>query len=636
MSSLLQCPSKLLFPFHHPYSNSTPGLLHLRRQTVPIFCAKRTGKQRYPSEKKKLKLKQKEALSSVTDKFQGIWRLSKLAVSVKNDPGKDFLHIHVGLLQEIAIVLEFPVASLLPEEAFSVVRKSFDARKILKEAKFVYTVDMDVSKLLSLEPRTWDFISRLEPKVGLIEHMPCERISRDLTSIIRDFKDSNGALSREQGHNIDSGESHKCSMGGAGTWSDGKLVTRIGRNGDCVLTIMNTLVHFGAPKSILVDGKPHLGTDRLVPLLRNFRQHLQSLGVDIRFGMRVDDLLIQNGHVVGVEVSDSTNKLKSDCKKLGFDAVILAVGHSARDIYQMLLSHNVDLIPKDFAVGLRVEHPQELINNIQYSALANEVCSGRGKVPVADYKVVQYVNDKDKNSPLKSESTNHSCYSFCMCPGGQVVLTSTSPSEICINGMSFSRRASRWANAALVVTVSTKDFDALNFHGPLAGVEFQREFERRAAIMGGGNFVVPVQTVSGFMDNKVSVTSMPSSSYRLGVKAASLHELFPIYMTDALRYSIAMFDKELPGFISKEALLHGVETRTSSPIQIPRDSDTYESMSLRGLYPVGEGAGYAGGIVSAAVDGMYSGFSVAQKLGLFHGNIESILGKAQSAGMVKY
>ncbi|PPS14395.1 hypothetical protein GOBAR_AA06185 [Gossypium barbadense] len=269
-----------------------------------------------------------------------------------------------------------------------------------------------------------------------------------------------------------------------------------------------------------------------------------------------------------------------------------------------------------------------------YSALANEVCSGRGKVPVADYKVVQYVNDKDKNSPLKSESTNRSCYSFCMCPGGQVVLTSTSPSEICINGMSFSRRASRWANAALVVTVSTKDFNALNFHGPLAGVEFQREFERRAAIMGGGNFVVPVQTVSDFLDNKVSVTSMPSSSYRLGVKAASLHELFPIYMTDALRYSIAMFDKELPGFISKEALLHGVETRTSSPIQIPRDTDTYESMSLRGLYPVGEGAGYAGGIVSAAVDGMYSGFSVAQKLGLFHGDIESVLGKAQSAGMM--
>ncbi|KAK8991197.1 hypothetical protein V6N11_062218 [Hibiscus sabdariffa] len=702
MSSLLQCSSKLLFPLRHPHSNSllpysTPRPIHPRCQPLRILCAKRTGKQRYPSEKKKLKLRKKEALSSVTNKFEGIWRLSKLAVPVQNDPGKDFLQIHIGLLQEIAKVIKFPVASMLPEEAFSVVRKSFDARKILKEAKFVYTVDMDVSKLLSLEPRTWDFINRLEPKVGLIEHMPSEKFSRDLTSLVHHIKDSNGTLPREQEHGIDSGESHKCSTarkpriavvgsgpsglfaslvlaefgadvtliergqavekrgrdigalvvrrilesesnfcfgeGGAGTWSDGKLVTRIGRNSDCVLTIMNTLVQFGAPKSILVNGKPHLGTDRLIPLLRNFRQHLQSLGVEIKFGTRVDDLLIQNGHVVGVEVSDSTTKLQSDCKKLGFDAVILAVGHSARDIYQMLLSHNVDLVPKDFAVGLRVEHPQELINNIQYSALANEICRGRGKVPVADYKVVRYVNDKDENSPLKSESTSRSCYSFCMCPGGQVVLTSTSPSEICINGMSFSRRASKWANAALVVTVSTKDFDALNFHGPLAGVEFQKEFERRAAMMGGGNFVVPVQTVTDFMENKISVTSMPPSSYRLGVKAASLHELFPSYMTDALRHSLSMFDKELPGFISKEALLHGVETRTSSPIQIPRDSDTYESLSLRGLYPVGEGAGYAGGIVSAAVDGMYTGFSVAKQFNLFQGDIESVLGKAQNAGV---
>ncbi|KAK6236014.1 hypothetical protein SCA6_011351 [Theobroma cacao] len=706
MSSPLQCPSKLLFPLPHPYCNSvlpypTPRLLYPRRQTVRIICAKRRGKQRYPSEKKKLKLKQKEVVSSVSNKFEGIWRLSKLAVSVQNDPGKDFLEVHNGLLQEIAKVLEFPVASMLPAEAFSVVRKSFDARKILKEAKFVYTVDMDVRKLLSLEPRTWDFISRLEPKVGLIEHMPHERSSHDLTSIVRDFKDSNDdTLAREHRHNIDSSVSLKCSParkpkiavvgsgpsglfaslvlaefgadvtliergqtverrgrdigalvvrrilesesnfcfgeGGAGTWSDGKLVTRIGRNSGSVLAIMNTLVHFGAPKNILVDGKPHLGTDRLVPLLRNFRQHLQSLGVTIKFGTRVDDLLIQNGHVMGVEVSDSTNKLQLDCKRLGFDAVILAVGHSARDIYQMLLSHNLDLVPKDFAVGFRVEHPQELINSIQYSGLANEVCRGRGKVPVADYKVVQYVSNEDEHSPFKLESTSRSCYSFCMCPGGQVVLTSTSPSEICINGMSFSRRSSRWANAALVVTVSTKDFDALNFHGPLAGVKFQREFERRAALMGGGNFVVPVQTVPDFMENKVSVTSMPPSSYRLGVKAASLHELFPMYMTDAIRYSISMFDKELPGFISKEALLHGVETRTSSPIQIPRHSDTYESMSLRGLYPVGEGAGYAGGIVSAAVDGMYTGFAVAKNFDLFHGDIESVLGKAQGAGFVKY
>ncbi|GKV42100.1 hypothetical protein SLEP1_g49542 [Rubroshorea leprosula] len=684
-----------------PLSNHIPA--YPRRQLLRIFCAKRTGKRRYPSEKKKLKLKQKEALRTVDNKFEGVWRLSKLAVSVHNDPGKDFLEVHDGLLQEIAKVLKFPVASMLPPEAFSIVRKSFDARKMLKEPKFVYTVDMDVSKLLTLEPRTWDFISRLEPKLGLVDHMPCERVCCDLFSMIRKHKRNNDCTSsggQEEKISSSSGYLYKLSTirkpkiavvgagpsglfaslvlaefgadvtliergqaveqrgrdigalvvrrilesesnfcfgeGGAGAWSDGKLVTRIGRNSDSVLAIMNTLVHFGAPKKILVDGKPHLGTDRLIPLLRNFRQHLQTLGVTIMFGKRVDDLLIQDGCVVGVRASDSRDKLKLGCHTLEFDAVILAVGHSARDIYQMLLAHNMDLIPKDFAVGLRVEHPQDLINSIQYSGLANEVRSGRGKVPVADYKVAQYGIDEHENSTCKLVTSNRSCYSFCMCPGGQVVLTSTNPSELCINGMSFSRRSSRWANAALVVTVSTKDFDALNFHGPLAGVEFQREFEQRAAMMGGGNFVVPVQTVSDFMESKLSVTSLPPSSYRLGVKAASLHQLFPSYMTDALRHSISMFDRELPGFISKEALLHGVETRTSSPIQIPRRSDTYESISLRGLYPTGEGAGYAGGIVSAAVDGMHTGFVVAKQFDLFHGDIESILGKALGTGFVKY
>lgn len=421
-----------------------------------------------------------------------------------------------------------------------------------------------------------------------------------------------------------------------GTWSDGKLVTRIGRNSGSVLAVLKTLVQFGAPKSILIDGKPHLGTDRLVPLLRNFRQHLQSLGVSIKFGTRVDDLLVEDSHVVGVRVSDSRDRARSDCQKLRYDAVILAVGHSARDIYEMLLTHNVDLVPKDFAVGLRIEHPQELINSIQYSGLANEVQRGRGKVPVAEYKVVRYVKSEDGDSSHHQADVNRSCYSFCMCPGGQVVLTSTDPSELCINGMSFSRRSSRWANAALVVTVSSKDFDLLNFHGPLAGLGFQREFERRAAIMGGGNFVLPVQRVTDFLENKLSVASVPPSSYRLGVKAANLHELFPTHVTDALKYSIAMFEKELPGFISKEALLHGVETRTSSPLQIPRSMDTYESTSLKGLYPVGEGAGYAGGIVSAAVDGTFAGFAVAKNFNLFHGSLESVLGKTQGFGISKY
>nr|POF07966.1 uncharacterized protein CFP56_45264 [Quercus suber] len=611
---------------HHPPNPNRglpfpiPRLPYSRSQTPRILCAKRTGKQRYPSEKKKLKQKRKQTLTltTVDNKFEGVWRLSKLGVPIHSDPGKDFLGVSPGLLQEIAKVIEFPM---------------------LKEPKFVYTVDMDVSKLLSLEPRTWDFISRLEPKLGLIEHIPNERASGDLISIIHDSKKNpKDIVTTENGHNIYSGSPYstkgKQFLLWGGTWSDGKLVTRIGRNSGSVQAVMKTLVHFGAPKNILIDGKPHLGTDRLIPLLRNFRQHLQGLGVTIKFGTRVDDLLVEDGHVVGVRVSDSRDKLQFNSQKLGYDGVVLAVGHSARDIYQMLLSHNMVLVPKDFAVGLRIEHPQELINRIQYSALATEVYKGRGKVPVADYKVVNYINGEDGGPSSNSGATGRNCYSFCMCPGGQVVLTSTNPSELCVNGMSFSRRASKWANAALVATVSTKDFETLGCGGPLAGVEFQMEFERKAAIMGGGNFVVPVQTVTDFMENRLSVTSVPPSSYRLGVKAANLHELFPIHITEALQHSISTFDKELPGFITSEALLHGVETRTSSPIQIPRNTDTYESTSLKGLYPVGEGAGYAGGIVSAAVDGMFAGFAVARNFNLLDSCIEYSLGKAQSAGVV--
>ncbi|KAJ8750808.1 hypothetical protein K2173_015989 [Erythroxylum novogranatense] len=682
----------------------TPRHQYPRLQTLQILCAtKRTGKRRYPSEKKKLKLKHKEALGDVKNKLEGFWRLSKLAVPVQEDPGKDFLGVSDGLLLAIAKAIKFPVASMLPQEAFTVIRKSFDARKILKEPNFVYTVDMNVSELVSLEPRTREFISDLEPKIGLIEHLPEQRVSGNLIDVIHEYKKvPRETTSDGGGDNVCSGsmgsykytttskpkvavvgsgpsglfaalvlselgaevsliergqpvekrgrdigalivrrklelESNFCfGEGGAGTWSDGKLVTRIGRNSDSVLSVMKTLVHFGAPRGILIDGKPHLGTDRLVPLLRNFRKHLQNLGVSIKFGTRVDDLVVRNENVVGVKVSDSSDKLKLNSQNLPCDAVVLAVGHSARDIYQMLLSHDIDLVPKDFAVGLRIEHPQELINSIQYSGLAAEIHSGRGKVPVADYKVVKYLSGEDGDKSLITGAKGRSCYSFCMCPGGQVVLTSTDPSELCINGMSFSRRASKWANAALVVTVSTLDFNLLNIYGPLAGVQFQREFEQKAAVMGGGNFVVPVQTVTNFLDNKQSATSLPPSSYRLGVKAANLHELFPEHITDALKHSILMFEKELPGFISKDGLLHGVETRTSSPVQIPRSTETYESSSLKGLYPIGEGAGYAGGIVSAAVDGMHAGLAVAKKFNLFPDGIESVLGRGHDAEFVKY
>ncbi|KAG0518076.1 hypothetical protein BDA96_09G144500 [Sorghum bicolor] len=668
-----------------------------------VRCAKRTGKRRYPSEKKRLNRRQQELLRQAAPeegskgRESGYWRLSKLAVPARDDPGKDFTSISLPLLQAIAKAIKFPVPSMLPDEAFTVIRKSFDARKVLKEPQFTYIVDMDVKKILDIEPRAWDFIARLEPKLGAVEYMPGEKSAADLVSMLNvNNKGSNNVLGIRDTHSdmiyhqqkkprvavIGSGpsglfaslvlgelgaevtllergqpveqrgrdigalavrrilqsESNFCfGEGGAGTWSDGKLMTRIGRNTDGVQAVMKTFVHFGAPPNILVDGKPHLGTDKLVPLLRNFRHHLRELGVTIRFNARVDDLIVEDGQVKGIVVSDAELRPGSASQKLAFDAVVLAVGHSARDTYSMLWQHNVDMSPKSFAVGLRIEHPQELINSIQYSELAAEVQRGRGRIPVADYKIAKSVGERDTENELGIAEPSRSCYSFCMCPGGQVVPTSTNPSELCINGMSFSRRASKWANSALVVTVSSQDFKPFQSHGPLAGVEFQREFERRAAMMGGGNFVVPAQCVTDFISNRLSVTTLPPSSYRLGVRPSNLHELFPPYITEALQQSIIMIDREMPGFVSSKALLHGVETRTSSPLQISRHGETYESTSLRGLYPIGEGAGYAGGILSAAVDGMYCGFALAKQLSLFHGDIESFLGKAQKqTGFVKY
>ncbi|XP_008808580.2 uncharacterized protein Cbei_0202 isoform X2 [Phoenix dactylifera] len=676
----VKCPLLPLYPSRPnacPSFNAPKPLLSPRR-SLAIRCAKRTGKQRYPSEKKKLRMMNETLLQNdIKNRAEGFWRLSKLGVPAHKDPGKDFIGVSLPLLEAIAKVLEFPVAAMLPQEAFSIVRKSFDARKVLKEPQFVYTVDMDVKKLLNLEPRTWDFIYRLESKLGVIEYMPKEDIPADLIRILHDCKQMHNGLKLEERQDTHSKDSNKLPLlkrpkvsvigsGPSGLFASlvlgelgaevtlierGQAVEQRGRDigalvvrrvlqsesNFCFGEVMKTLVQFGAPPNILVDGKPHLGTNRLVPLLRNFRQHLKELGVDIKFGTRLNDLIVQNKQVLGVKVCDARHGPGYDDKKLSCDAVVLAVGHSARDVYPMLLEHNVDLVPKNFAVGLRIEHPQELINSIQYSALAAEVHEGRGRIPVADYKVVKYISGENDGVSSGSEEVIRSCYSFCMCPGGQVVLTSTNPSELCVNGMSFSRRSSRWANAALVVTVSSNDFDSFRSYGALAGVEFQREFERRAALMGGGNFVVPVQAVTDFLENKLSVTSLPPSSYRLGVQASNLHELFPSHITQAFKHAILKFDKELPGFISRDALLHGVETRTSSPVQILRHADTYESTSLKGLYPIGEGAGYAGGIVSAAVDGMYCGFAVAKSLGLYQGDIESILGKAQkNTGFVKY
>ncbi|KAL3821813.1 hypothetical protein ACHAXA_003315 [Cyclostephanos tholiformis] len=454
--------------------------------------------------------------------------------------------------------------------------------------------------------------------------------------------------------------------GGAGTWSDGKLTTRIGRNSGPVRFVLETLVKYGAPEKILVEGSPHLGTDNLVRLLRNMRTDLRSMGGEIHFGSRADKFHIKDGTIEGVGVTctsvnerarannsggreNSTSQRESNKIYFSGDAVVLATGHSARDVYYELHESGVKLEAKGFAVGFRVEHPQRLINEIQYgkdwgsrvitnristdsvnaeyfAKDANHSNSHEGFLPVANYRLAT-------NEAFDGIS-NRGAYSFCQCPGGQIVPSSTEKGELCINGMSFSKRDSLWANSALVVTVSPNDsiLEPWSAHGCLAGLEFQRDMERKAFMLGGGDMRAPVQRLTDFVDGKLS-ESVPSSSYRLGVKSAECHNIYPAPLYHAMKNAIVTtFDKQMPGFLCDEALLHGVETRTSSPVRVLRDSTTLQAIGVDNLFPSGEGAGFAGGIVSAAVDGLFVAEAIKAKF--YANNSESIffVGSTASVG----
>ncbi|KAL7577079.1 hypothetical protein ACA910_006818 [Epithemia clementina (nom. ined.)] len=469
--------------------------------------------------------------------------------------------------------------------------------------------------------------------------------------------------------------------GGAGTWSDGKLTTRIGRNSGSVRRVLSTLVRYGAPSSILTEGAPHLGTDNLVKILRHLRQSIIQRGGQVWFGTQMTRLVYDNdikNKVVGVEYKHTEKEQQDQHQEnvglLHGDAVVLATGHSARDVYEILAetsSGAVTLESKGFAVGFRIEHPQSIVNQLQYgtewgpsvrtgktttdtlnekhfSSLLSSLSSSAS--PLSSSQQVpedsrRHENDTSENPherlPVPSYrlatdqawdgSRHRGVYSFCMCPGGQIVPSSTDPTELCVNGMSFSRRDSQWANSALVVAIGPDDPILEPYrakHGALAGLAFQRDMERRAAAMGsasdeGGqgtdhDLTVPVQRVTDFLQQRVSA-SIPSSSYRLGVRSAPCHDIYPPAITSALCDALVnSFNTTLPGFVCQEALLHGVETRTSSPVRIARDKDTLQATGVEGLFPAGEGAGFAGGIVSAAVDGLSVGQAIVDQLQLSH------------------
>ena len=485
---------------------------------------------------------------------------------------------------------------------FVIIRKSTDARR-KSNILAVYTVDVrvenesDVLCRFSRDIRisaTPDLSYRM-PAVGnmrclrpvVVGSGPCGLFAalilaqlgfkplliergKDVKSRIRDVRNfwRNGQLDPES--NVQFGE------GGAGTFSDGKLTTQIKDKHNRSRKVLEEFVKAGAPEEILYQAKPHIGTDNLVRVVKNLRGEIISLGGQVRFGTKLTGIKIRSGKVAGVIVNDSEN--------IGTETIVLALGHSARDTFEMLHRLDIPIEAKPFSIGVRIEHPQEMIDKAQYG----RPVSGSVLGP-ADYKLVHH------------SGNGRSAYTFCMCPGGAVIACSSEAGSVVTNGMSFYSRNHPNANSALLVGVGPRDFTG---KGPLAGITFQRQWERKAFEAGGNNYFAPVQLVGDFLAGRPSHSpGRVVPTYRPGTTPCDLEECLPGFVVETLRLAIPQMDKKLKGFSSNDAVMTAVESRSSSPIRIIRDG-TFQSPAFEGLYPAGEGAGYAGGIISSAVDGI--------------------------------
>jgi len=510
------------------------------------------------------------------------------------DPDEEESSLRLRVAQKLGI-RESEISSL------ALVRKGVDARK-KGRIKLVYTVEFalrDESKLVSggdlsrVEQQGAPQFPKLAKAPGIVivgmgpaglfaalrlaeygltgvvleRGRNVDERARDVSRFWRD-----GTLNDES--NVQFGE------GGAGTFSDGKLTTRV-KDANCAW-VMKKLVGFGAPPEIIYAAKPHIGTDRLREVVRGIRGRLIQAGFEILFENRLSGIQVRDGKLSGIVVNGESERA---CATL-----VLAPGHSARDTYLMLHEAGVAMEQKSFAVGLRVEHPQALINAIQYGE------KGHQSLPPAEYA-----------QAYNNEKTGRSAYSFCMCPGGEVVAAASEAGGVVVNGMSGYRRNSPNANSALVATVGAADFADVS---PLAGIAFQRELERRAFRAGGGGYLAPAQSLLGFLGKGCGKLS---SSYRPGVTESDLSALLPEGVVSTLKEGILFFERRMRGFVSAEATLTGVETRTSAPLRILRGADL-QSISHGGLYPTGEGAGYAGGIMSAALDGIRVADAIAERL----------------------
>lgn len=376
-------------------------------------------------------------------------------------------------------------------------------------------------------------------------------------------------------------ESNYCfGEGGAGTYSDGKLYTRSKKRGD-IRKILEVMVAHGARQDILFDAHPHIGTNKLPKLVSALRQTILDHGGEVRFDSKVTDFILAGDVMKGVVLATG--------EQVKGEAVILATGHSARDIFFLLQRRNISVLPKPFALGLRVEHSQNLIDRIQYHCPVD-----RGPyLPASSYALVHQAMVSGEERGV---------FSFCMCPGGFIVPAATAPGEVVVNGMSPSRRDSVFANSGIVVAVEEKDFQSYREYGALAGLAFQSDIERKACSLAGGTQSAPAQRLVDFTEGKVSAALLPTS-YQPGLSSVDMKALLPDFIHQAMRIAFKAFGKKMKGYYTNDAQVVGVESRTSSPVKIPRDKETLEHTQIRRFFPCAEGAGYAGGIVSAAMDG---------------------------------
>lgn len=376
-------------------------------------------------------------------------------------------------------------------------------------------------------------------------------------------------------------ESNYCfGEGGAGTYSDGKLYTRSNKRGD-IRRVLEIFVGHGASEQILIDTHPHIGTNKLPVVVSNMRESILKAGGEIHFDSKITDFVISNQELKGVITNTGQ-------EHIGI-GVILATGHSARDIYELLAAKNIHIESKSFAMGVRIEHPQNVIDRIQYHCAVD-----RGPyLPAASYSLV---------TQTRFKGIQRGVFSFCMCPGGFIVPAATEQGEVVVNGMSPSRRDSAFANSGIVVAIDEADLAPYADYGPLAGLQFQKEIEQNACREAGNTQTAPAQRLSDFVNNRVS-SELNETSYQPGLKSVNLFETLPENIAQPLREGFVDFGKKMRGYLTNEAQVVGVESRTSSPVRIPRDRETCEHADLKGLFPCGEGAGYAGGIMSAAMDG---------------------------------